>query len=122
MGVVKAVAVCILVFFGSSFTIMTFNNDVGVADVFKKFYQQVMGKTSSGFTTLEVCYSSGLALGILIFFNHVGRKKVTHDPTPMQVQMQQIRAGRGHDLYRKLQQKGYKYRCGLRMYFSVLSV
>jgi stage V sporulation protein AA len=86
-GIVKAVAICILVFFGSSFTIMTFNNDVGVADVFKKFYQQVMGKTSSGFTTLEVCYSIGLALGILIFFNHVGRKKVTHDPTPMQVQM-----------------------------------
>lgn len=86
-GIVKAVAICILVFFGSSFTIMTFNNDVGVADVFKKFYQQVMGKTSRGFTTLEVCYSIGLALGILIFFNHVGRKKVTHDPTPMQVQM-----------------------------------
>lgn len=86
-GIVKAVVICILVFFGSAFTIMTFNNDVGVSDVFKKFYEQVMGKTSGGFTTLEVCYSIGLALGILIFFNHVGHKKVTHDPTPMQVQM-----------------------------------
>lgn len=86
-GITKAVLICILVFFGSAFTIMTFNNDVGVADVFKKFYQQVTGVRSSGFTTLEVCYAIGLALGILIFFNHVGRKKTTHDPTPMQVQM-----------------------------------
>lgn len=87
LGIAKAVVICILVFFGSAFTIMTFNNDVGVADVFQKFYQQVMGVKSSGFTTLEVCYSVGLALGILIFFNHIGHKKVTHDPTPMQVQM-----------------------------------
>lgn len=87
LGIIKAALICILVFFGSAFTIMTFNNDVGVADVFQKFYQQVMGVKSSGFTTLEVCYAIGLALGILIFFNHIGRKKVTHDPTPMQVQM-----------------------------------
>lgn len=85
--ITKAVVICILVFFGSAFTIMTFNNDVGVADVFQKFYQQVMGVKSSGFTTLEVSYSIGLAVGILIFFNHIGHKKVTHDPTPMQVQM-----------------------------------
>lgn len=86
-GILKAVLICILIFFGSTFTIMTFNNDVGVADVFSKFYEQVMGKPSNGFTTLEVCYAIGLAFGILIFFNHLGRKKVTHDPTPIQVQM-----------------------------------
>lgn len=87
LEILKAVIVCILIFFGSAFTIMTFNNDVGVADVFAKFYQQVMGRESSGFTPLEVCYAIGIALGILVFFNHVGHKKVTHDPTPMQVQM-----------------------------------
>ena len=86
-GILKAVLICILIFFGSTFTIMTFNNDVGVADVFSKFYEQVMGKPSNGFTALEVCYAIGLAFGILIFFNHLGRKKVTHDPTPIQVQM-----------------------------------
>lgn len=87
LGILKASLICVLVFFGSTFTIMTFNNDVGVTDVFRKFYEQVMGKASDGFTVLEVCYAVGLALGILIFFNHLGRKKVTHDPTPIQVQM-----------------------------------
>ncbi|MFP3155893.1 stage V sporulation protein AA [Lachnospiraceae bacterium ZAX-1] len=84
---VKTGLLCIVIFFGSAFAIMTFNNDVGVLDVFSKFYEQVMGVKSDGFTALEICYSIGLSLGVLIFFNHVGRKKITHDPTPIQVQM-----------------------------------
>ena len=66
---------------------MAFNNDVTVGDVFSKFYRQVMGKESSGVTELEICYSIGLAIGITLFFNHVGSKKITPDPTPMQVEM-----------------------------------
>ena len=40
----KTVVLCVLIFFGSAFTIMTFNNDVGVGEVFADFYEQVMGK------------------------------------------------------------------------------
>ena len=83
----KTAILCVLIFFGSAFTIMTFNNDVGVGEVFADFYQQVMGTESDGFTVLEICYSVGLFLGIMIFFNHVGHKKITHDPTPIQVEM-----------------------------------
>lgn len=83
----KTAILCVLIFFGSAFTIMTFNNDVGVGEVFMDFYQQVMGKESDGFTVLEICYSIGLFLGIMVFFNHVGHKKITHDPTPIQVEM-----------------------------------
>ena len=36
---------------------------------------------------LEICYSIGIALGILIFFNHFGKKRFSVDPTPMEVQM-----------------------------------
>lgn len=87
LGVAKAIFVCILVFFGSAFTIMTFNNEAGINDIFQQLYYQVTGMKSDGFTSLEVSYSLGLALGIIIFFNHLGNKKVTHDPTPLQVQM-----------------------------------
>lgn len=87
LSYLKTVLLCIVIFFGSAFTIMAFNNDVGVSDVFAKFYQQVMGKKSDGFTELEVFYSIGLAFGILVFFNHIGKKKITHDPTPLQVEM-----------------------------------
>ena len=77
----------VLLFFGAAFTIMAFNNDVGVTDVFAKFYQQITGTESNGITELEICYSIGLAVGIIVFFNHVGHKKITHDPTPIQIEM-----------------------------------
>ncbi len=78
---------CVVTFFGAAFTIMMFNNDVGVPDVFSKLYLQVMGEEPQGVGEIEVCYCIGLAVGILVFFNHVGKKKITPDPTPMQVQM-----------------------------------
>lgn len=84
---VKTAALCVLIFFGAAFTIMAFNNDVGISDVFAKFYAQVTGETSDGVTELEICYCIGLAVGILVFFNHVGHKKITHDPTPIQIEM-----------------------------------
>lgn len=87
INVVKTIVLCIIIFFGAAFTIMAFNNDIGIADVFSKFYKQVMGTASDGVTELEICYSIGLALGIIIFFNHVGHKKITPDPTPIQVEM-----------------------------------
>ena len=68
-------------------SIMAFNNDVGVTKLFGQIYELVMGKQSDGFTVLEVTYSIGLTFGILVFFNHFGKKRFTVDPTPMEVQM-----------------------------------
>lgn len=87
INTVKTAALFIIIFFGASFSIMAFNNDVAVGDIFAKFYYQVMGTPSDGVTEIEICYSIGLAIGITLFFNHVGKKKITPDPTPMQVEM-----------------------------------
>lgn len=87
LNAIKTAVLCVIIFFGSAFTIMAFNNDIGVTEVFSKFYFQVMGTAPEGVTELEICYCIGLGLGILIFFNHVGKKKITHDPTPIQVEM-----------------------------------
>ena len=85
--VCKIVFVCCICFFGAAFTIMAFNNDVSIDDAFEKFYLQVMGTESNGMTELEVSYCIGLPVGILVFFNHFGKKKITPDPTPIQVEM-----------------------------------
>lgn len=83
----KAVLLCITIFFGSAFSIMAFNNDIGVNQVFDQVYELVMGRQSDGFTVLEVTYSVGIAIGIIVFYNHFGGKRITKDPTPMEVQM-----------------------------------
>lgn len=83
----KTIFVCIVCFCGASFAIMTFNNDASVADVFKEIYKLVMKEESSGFTILELSYSIGLALGIIVFFNHFAKYKINTDPTPLEVEM-----------------------------------
>ena len=83
----KAAFVCLISFCGAAFAIMTFNNDVGVGEVFGRMYQLVMGTESDGYTILEISYSIGLAVGILIFFNHFSVWKLNTDPTPLEVEM-----------------------------------
>lgn len=84
----KAAFVCLVAFFGSAFTIMTFNLDVSVADLFDKLYYWFMGVEKAGEpSVLELSYCVGLPIGIIVFFNHFSRKKLTTDPTPIHVEM-----------------------------------
>ena len=66
---------------------MAFHNDIGVNDVFSRIYEMVYGRPSDGLTVMEVSYSLGLAVGILVFFNHIGSRQITKDPTPIEVEM-----------------------------------
>ena len=36
---------------------------------------------------MELCYSVGLGVGILLFYNHFGLKRLSKDPTPIEVEM-----------------------------------
>lgn len=83
----KVAVVCLIIFFGSAFSIMAFNNDVGAPQVFQQVYERMMGEPADGFTVLEATYSIGIAVGIIVFYNHFGGRRLTEDPTPMEVQM-----------------------------------
>ena len=84
---IKTIGVCLICFFGSAFAIMTFNNDVSVTAVFYEIYVLIMGQEPGGFTVLELFYSIGLAIGIVVFFNHFVKWKLNTDPTPLEVEM-----------------------------------
>ena len=77
----KTAIVCVILFFGSAFTIMTFIEDVSVSKVFAALHTRVTGQTYTGVGALEICFCIGLAIGIMVFYNHVGHKKITDDPT-----------------------------------------
>ena len=77
----------VLTFTGAAFAIMTFNNDVSVRKLFSQIYQLMTGIQPQGSTILELSYSIGLTIGILLFFNHFGKKRFSVDPTPLEVQM-----------------------------------
>ncbi len=83
----KLFLIAVVVFFGSAFTIMTFHIDIGIQKTFNRFYEQLMGTIKPTVTELEISYSIGLAVGIIVFFNHFSKKKLTSDPTPIEVEM-----------------------------------
>jgi len=83
----KVMMVCLISFFGTAFTIMAYHNDSGVNEVFEEVYRLVMGREPGGLNVLEVSYSIGLAAGIIVFFNHIGGRRLTKDPTPIEVAM-----------------------------------
>lgn len=84
---VKIAFVSAISFFGTAFTIMAFHNDIGINKVFSKVYEMVMGRAGDGYSILELSYSIGLAVGIILFFNHIGGRRITKDPTPIEVEM-----------------------------------
>ena len=83
----KILFVILVSFFGASFSIMTYNTDVGIEELFYNVYEMIMGKVPSGPNLLHISYTIGLAIGIIVFFNHAGKIKLNDDPTPFEVQM-----------------------------------
>lgn len=84
----KVAGVAAVTFMGAAFAIMAYNEDVNVSGVFAKIYKIFLGFEPTGPTILELTYSIGIAFGIIIFFNHFGKRKFTKDPTPMEVEME----------------------------------
>ncbi len=83
----KIAFIVLTTFFGSAFAIITFNNDSGTPEIFEQVYELIMGAKKQGFSLLEMGYSIGIVAGILVFFNHFGKKKMSVDPTPIEVEM-----------------------------------
>ena len=84
---IKTLFVCVTMLIGGAFAIMTFNNDGCVSEIFRQMYLNAMGREPNGLTLMDIGYSIGLPLGILLFFNHFSKISFSNDPTPIEVQM-----------------------------------
>ena len=83
----KVVLISFIVFIGAAFTIMTFNTDVSVSDVFDNFYKLVTGSKKHTGTIMETAYCLGIFLGVMGFYNHFKGSKLHDDPTPLHMEM-----------------------------------
>lgn len=79
--------ICLVAFFGGGYAIMAYNTDAGAKELFTYLSMLFLGNATSGVTCLIVTYSIGLTLGMILFFNHIGGKKLNADPTPLEIQM-----------------------------------
>lgn len=82
-----AVFICLIAFFGGGYAIMAYNTDVGAKELFMNLSMLFLGNPKAGVVCLTIAYSIGLTFGMILFFNHLGGRKLTSDPTPLEVQM-----------------------------------
>ena len=66
---------------------MAYNTDVGAKELFMNLSMLFLGNPKAGVVCLTIAYSIGLTFGMILFFNHLGGRKLTSDPTPLEVQM-----------------------------------
>lgn len=83
----KAVPVVLITFFGSAFSIMSFNNDISVRHLFRQIYYMMTGIQTKAITPLEIFYCIGIGIGIIVFFDHFGRNRILQDPTPTEIEL-----------------------------------
>ncbi len=76
-----------LLFFGAALTIMNFHEDVGMQVVHQKIYAMITGREEEKPLLFQIPYSIGLGVGMIIFFNHVFKKRLNEEPSPLEVEM-----------------------------------
>ncbi|QQZ10974.1 stage V sporulation protein AA [Heyndrickxia vini] len=81
------IVIWILLFIGSALAIMNFHEDVSMRIVHQKIYRMITGNEVSKPLILQIPYSIGLGLGMIIFFNHIFKKRFNEEPSPLEVEI-----------------------------------
>lgn len=81
------VLVWLVLFFGSALTIMNFHADVSMQEVQVRIVEMLTGHRDEHPYLFQIAYSLGIGLGMVMFFNHLFKKKWNEEPTPLEVEM-----------------------------------
>lgn len=85
-GRIKTWLICGILFLGAMFAIMTFHTDAAVPDVFVEIHRIFTGELEARPFWLIGAYAVGISVGITLFFNHFSKKRLSDDPTPVEVE------------------------------------
>ncbi|MGG0788390.1 stage V sporulation protein AA [Peribacillus simplex] len=76
-----------LLFVGGGMTIMNFHVDVSMGEVHQKIFTIITGKVEDKPLLIQIPYSFGLGIGMILFFNHFFKKRFNEEPSPLEVEM-----------------------------------
>ncbi|MET3195528.1 stage V sporulation protein AA [Gottfriedia sp. OAE603] len=79
--------VWILLFAGSSLAIIYFHEDVSMQQVQQRIYYLITGEYNRKPLLLQVPYSLGLGIGMVLFFNQWFKTRLNEEPSPLEVEM-----------------------------------
>ncbi|GAB3052528.1 stage V sporulation protein AA [Virgibacillus ainsalahensis] len=86
-SLVAVAAVWILLFIGTAMTIMNFHYDVSMQEVQQKLHYLLTGENNEFPLWIQIPYSFGLGVGMLLFFNHWFNKRFNEEPSPLEVEI-----------------------------------
>ncbi|MDF2878840.1 MAG: stage sporulation protein [Clostridia bacterium] len=84
---IKAALISVIVFAGATIAIMAYSTDTSLPKTFSILNKIFTGTEVENPVFITIPYSIGIAIGIVVFFNHIGTKKITDDPSPMQIEI-----------------------------------
>ncbi|OIK13623.1 stage V sporulation protein AA [Bacillus sp. MUM 13] len=87
VSIIAFSAVWLLLFIGAAITIMNFHEDVSMRAVHQHLYKMITGKNEAKPLLIQIPYSFGLGIGMILFFNHFFRKRFNEEPSPLEVEM-----------------------------------
>jgi stage V sporulation protein AA len=106
---IAIVFVWLLLFIGSGLAIMNFHADVSMLEVHRRIYELITGQREDFPLMLQIPYSFGIGLGMVLFFNHLFKKKFNEEPSPLDVEMFMYQESVNHyvitEEYRKIHER-----------------
>lgn len=79
--------VWILLFFGTAMTIINFHYDVSMQEVQQRIHYLFTGKDVARPLFIQIPYSIGLGVGMVVFLNHWFKKKINDEPSPLEIEL-----------------------------------
>ncbi|WP_186578306.1 stage V sporulation protein AA [Aquibacillus kalidii] len=86
-SVILVAFIWVLLFIGSAMAIMNFHYDVSMEEVQEKLHYMLTGKKKSNPLWMQIPYSFGLGIGMILFFNHLFKKRFNEEPSPLEVEI-----------------------------------
>ncbi|UOQ42651.1 stage V sporulation protein AA [Halobacillus salinarum] len=77
----------LLLFVGAAMAIMNFHYDVSMEPVQQKLHYMLTGQEEEHPLWIQIPYSIGLGVGMILFFNHWFKKRFNEEPSPMEVEV-----------------------------------
>lgn len=86
-SILSFLAVWFLLFIGAGITIMNFHVDVSMQEVHQKLFKMITGREDTKPLLIQIPYSFGLGLGMILFFNQFFKKRFNEEPSPLEVEI-----------------------------------
>lgn len=89
LEILKVLFVCITLFFGAALGIMYFHEDVNMSSTLEKLYYTFSGEKNINPLIMNIPYSIGLGVGMIVFFTRIYSKSKRRrmEPSPLDTEL-----------------------------------